>query len=91
VTDTVQVHYKGYLLETSEVFDQTTNEPRRFPLNRLIPGWQLGVPLIKTGGRIILVIPSHLGYNIRTRSPKIPPNSILVFEIEVLDTTPLLK
>jgi FKBP-type peptidyl-prolyl cis-trans isomerase FkpA len=90
VTDTVLVHYKGYLLETNEVFDQTTNEPRRFPLNRLIPGWQIGVPLIKTGGRIILVIPAHLGYNIRTRSPKIPPNSILVFEIEVVGTTPAL-
>ncbi|HSK11825.1 MAG TPA: FKBP-type peptidyl-prolyl cis-trans isomerase, partial [Phnomibacter sp.] len=91
VTDTVTIFYKGYLLSDGTIFDQTTDSPRRFPLNRLIPGWQIGVPLCTTGGKIKLVIPSHLAYGIRTRSPKIPPNSILVFEIEVVDTTPVVK
>jgi hypothetical protein len=85
VTDTVKVYYKGSLFDDGSVFDQTKDEPRSFPLSRLITGWQIGVPLIKEGGKIKLVIPSHLGYSIRTRSPKIPPNSILVFEIEVVE------
>jgi FKBP-type peptidyl-prolyl cis-trans isomerase len=89
VTDTVKLFYKGFLLENGEVFDQTKDKnPARFPLSRLIRGWQLGVPFVNEGGKIQLVIPSHLAYGIRTRSPKIPPNSILVFDIEVLDTTP---
>jgi FKBP-type peptidyl-prolyl cis-trans isomerase len=85
VTDTVTVHYKGYLLSDSSVFDQTREKPATFPLNRLIKGWQIGVPLLNVGGKIKIIIPSGLAYGIRTRSPKIPPNSILVFEIEVID------
>jgi hypothetical protein len=85
VNDTVTVFYKGYLFANDSVFDQTKDKPATFPLKRLIRGWQIGVPLCKVGGRIKLVIPPELGYSIRTRAAKIPPNSILVFEIEVLD------
>ena len=88
VDDTVTVHYKGYLFANNEVFDQTKETPARFPLKRLIRGWQIGVPLLRTGGKILMVIPSHLAYSIRTRASKIPPNSILVFEVEVIDATP---
>ena len=86
VNDTVTVYYKGMLLDGS-VFDETKDKPATFPLTRLIRGWQIGVPLCKVGGKIRLVIPSNLAYSIRTRSAKIPPNSILVFEIEVVDAT----
>ncbi len=85
VDDTVTVYYKGYLFVNDSVFDQTKEKPATFPLKRLIRGWQIGVPLCKVGGKIKLVIPSDLAYTIRTRSAKIPPNSILVFEIEVLE------
>lgn len=85
IDDTVVVNYKGYLFSDGSVFDQTMDKPAIFPLKRLIRGWQTGVPLCKVGGKIKLVIPSDLAYSIRTRSAKIPPNSILVFEIEVLD------
>jgi len=85
VTDTVTVFYKGYLLSDGSVFDQTREKPATFPLNRLIKGWQIGVPLLNVGGKIKIVIPSGLAYGIRTRSPKIPPNSILVFEVEVVE------
>jgi FKBP-type peptidyl-prolyl cis-trans isomerase len=85
IDDTVSVYYKGYLFSNEEVFDQTGETPARFPLKRLIRGWQIGVPLTRIGGKILLVIPSHLAYSIRTRASKIPPNSILVFEVEVLD------
>jgi FKBP-type peptidyl-prolyl cis-trans isomerase FkpA len=78
LTDTVTVFYKGYLLDGS-VFDQTREKPATFPLNRLIKGWQIGVPLLKVGGKIKILIPSGIAYGIRTRGAKIPPNSILVF------------
>lgn len=84
LTDTVSVFYKGSLLKDGSVFDQTKDQPASFPLNRLIKGWQLGLPLCKTGGRIRLVIPSGLAYGIRARSKNIPPNSVLLFDIEVL-------
>ena len=85
VNDTVTVHYKGYLFNDNSVFDETKDKPATFPLKRLIMGWQIGVPLCKVGGKIKIIIPSNLAYSIRTRSAKIPPNSILVFEIEVVD------
>ena len=86
VDDTVTVFYKGYLLkDKSVVFDETKDKPATFPLKRLIAGWQIGVPLCKVGGKIKIIIPSNLAYSIRTRAAKIPPNSILVFEIEVVD------
>lgn len=85
VNDTVTVYYKGYLFANDSVFDQTSDKPAVFPLKRLIKGWQIGLPMLKVGGKIKLVIPSDLAYSIRTRAAKIPPNSVLVFEIEVLD------
>jgi FKBP-type peptidyl-prolyl cis-trans isomerase len=84
VTDTVIAYYKGSLLN-GEVFDQTKEKPASFPLGRLIKGWQIGLPLCRVGGKIQLIIPSSLGYGIRSRSSKIPVNSVLVFEIEVVD------
>ncbi len=90
VTDTVTVFYKGYLLEDGSIFDQTKDKPATFPLSRLIRGWQLAVPYCKVGGKIKIVIPSGQAYSIRTRAAKIPPNSILVFEIEVVDVKPQL-
>lgn len=89
VNDTVTVFYKGYLFANDSVFDQTKDKPATFPLKRLIRGWQIGVPLCRVGGKIKLVIPSDLAYSIRTRAAKIPPNSILVFEIEVLEAKAL--
>jgi FKBP-type peptidyl-prolyl cis-trans isomerase FkpA len=88
VNDTVTAFYKGYLFANDSVFDQTRDKPATFPLRRLIRGWQIGVPLCRVGGKIKLVIPSDLAYTIRTRAAKIPPNSILVFEIEVVDVKP---
>ena len=88
VTDTVTVYYKGYVLGSKIVFDETIDEPRTFPLSRLIRGWQLGLNGLFVGEKVKLLIPSGLGYSIRTRSAKIPPNSILVFEIEAVSTKP---
>ena len=84
VTDTVTVFYKGSLLKDDSIFDQTKENPATFPLSRLIMGWQIGLPACKVGGKIRLFIPSNLGYSIRSRSKGIPPNSVLVFDIEVV-------
>ena len=85
VTDTVTVHYKGSLFIDGSVFDQTKQKPATFPLERLIKGWQLGLAHCKVGGKMRLYITSGSAYGIRTRSATIPPNSILVFDVEVLD------
>jgi FKBP-type peptidyl-prolyl cis-trans isomerase len=84
MTDTVSIYYKGYIFGTDIVFDQTTNDTRTFPLGRLIKGWQVGLEGTRVGEKVKLLIPSGIAYSIRTRSPKIPPNSILVFEIETV-------
>ncbi|MBX9780809.1 MAG: FKBP-type peptidyl-prolyl cis-trans isomerase [Chitinophagaceae bacterium] len=85
VSDTITVYYKGSLLADGSIFDQTKDKPATFPLNRLIKGWQIAVPMCKVGGSIRVIIPSALAYSIRTRSKNIPPNSVLVFDIDVVD------
>jgi len=81
VSDQVTVSYVGFLLDGT-VFDAGTNVT--FPLNQVISGWQEGIPLFGKGGRGLLIIPSHLAYGDRPVSG-IPPNSVLVFEVELVD------
>ena len=79
----ITIKYEGR--ETNDgVFDSTSpGESRRFPLSRLIAGWQLGIPLIGEGGKITLYLPSRLAYGPRgTRG--ICPNSDLIFDIELI-------
>lgn len=86
IENNVKVMYKGYLTDGT-VFDQTTysaNKPATFPLKNLVPGWQEGLPLIGFGGKIKLLIPSALGYG-STAKPAIPANSVLIFDIDLLD------
>lgn len=84
INDTVTAFYKGSLLKDGSVFDETKDKPATFPLKRLIRGWQIAVPLLKIGGKIRIFIPSSLAYSIRSRSKAIPPNSVLVFDVEVV-------
>lgn len=81
LSDTVTVRYKGQLLN-GQVFDETKTEPATFPLARLIKGWQAAMPFCRQGGSIRMVIPSALAYSIRNMG-EIPPNSVLVFDVEV--------
>ena len=83
INDTLVVRYIGKLLNDT-IFDQTKDKPATFPLRRLIRGWQLGMPFCRQGGKIRLIIPSPLGYSIRNLGI-ITPNSILVFDVEVLE------
>lgn len=84
-TDMVKVHYVGTLIDGTE-FDSSVKrgEPAQFPLNQVIRGWTEGVQLMKVGEKTRFVIPSDLAYGPEGR-PGIPPNSVLVFEIELLE------
>lgn len=84
----VKVHYTGTLLDGSK-FDSSVGrgKPFEFPLGqgRVIKGWDEGIPKFQKGGSGKLIIPSALGYGNRSQGPKIPANSTLVFEIELID------
>lgn len=84
-TDTVKVHYKGTLPDGT-VFDSSYDrgEPIEFQLNQLIPAWVEAIPMLKKGGKMEIVLPPQLGYGDRPAG-KIPANSTLKFEIELLD------
>ena len=91
----VIVHYTGWLYDPAapdqrgKKFDSSRdrNEPFSFPLGgrHVIQGWEQGVPGMKVGGKRVLVIPPSLAYGGRSvGNGLIPPNSTLVFEIELL-------
>ena len=78
----VRVTYEGKLISTGFVFDDGTETIRVFDLQSLITGWQIGIPLIKGGGRITLFIPSVYAYGANGRPDSgIPANANLQFEI----------
>lgn len=83
-TDTVQVNYKGTLIDGTQ-FDSSYDrgQPATFPLNRVIPGWTEGVQHMKVGSKYKFVIPPELAYGDQS-TPSIPANSTLVFEVELL-------
>jgi FKBP-type peptidyl-prolyl cis-trans isomerase FkpA len=84
-TDTVRVNYRGTLTNGTE-FDSSykRNEPTQFPLNGVIKCWGEGVAKMKVGGKAKLVCPSEIAYGERGAGGTIPPNAVLVFEVELV-------
>ena len=78
----VTANYTLRLLNGTVV--QKTTEPVTFSLSTVIPGWQIGIQLIQRGGKIRLLIPSVLAYGSEDK-PGIPANSVLDFDIELVD------
>jgi len=81
----VKVHYTGWLTNGSK-FDSSHDrgEPIEFSLNQVIKGWQQGIPGMKPGGTRRLYIPAALGYGAAGAGRSIPPNAVLVFEVDLL-------
>ena len=85
-TETVKVHYRGTLPDGKE-FDSSykRNQPAEFPLNGVIKCWTEGLQKMKVGGKAKLVCPPAIAYGPGGRPPVIPPNAVLVFEVELLE------
>ena len=85
----VKCHYKGTLINGDE-FDSSykRGQPAEFSLGGMIPGFTEGLQLMKEGGKYQLFIPSELAYGAQGASQKIGPNSVLIFEVELLEVLP---
>lgn len=83
-TATVEVRYKGYFTD-GRVFEETrTNNTVELRLTQTVTGWQIGVPLLKKGGRGTFILPSALGYGFFGSGP-VPPSTVIIFDIELIN------
>lgn len=83
---TITAHYTGALCRNGTIFQSSHDfgDPISFPLDGVIAGWTKGVPGMKVGGTRRLLIPAAMAYGAHSPSPNIPPNSDLVFDIELV-------
>jgi len=83
--DTVKAHYRG-TLTNGQQFDSSYDrgQPAEFPVNGVIKGWTEALQMMKVGGKLKLFIPPELAYGAAAR-PGIPANSVLIFEVELVD------
>ena len=92
VTDSVKVYYTGMMINGT-VFDGTSpGLPATFKVNSVIPGWIEAMVLMREGDHWQLVIPSNLAYGSRgAGNGTIPPNQTLIFDLQLISTTPAPK
>lgn len=84
--DEVRVHYEGSLVDGT-VFDSSIErgEPAEFPVQGVIPGWSEALQMMQEGDKWELTIPSELAYGEQGAGGQIPPNSVLIFKVELLE------
>lgn len=84
---TITAHYTGALCKNGIIFQSSHDfgQPVTFGLDQVIRGWTEGVPGMKVGGMRRLIIPSEMAYGPVRAAANIPPNSDLVFDIELMD------
>ena len=89
VGDEVKVHYEGKLLD-GRIFDSSYQQgaPAVFTVGDLVEGWNEALQLMRPGDEMMLWVPPELGYGPEGAPPQIPPNSVLVFRMEMLDVLP---
>lgn len=85
-TDSVLAHYHGTLIDGT-VFDSSVDrgEPAQFGLSQVISGWTEGLQLMSVGDKWRLFIPAAMAYGEASPTPAIPPNSALIFDVELLE------
>ncbi len=87
----ITVHYKGFL-ENGTLFDSSYKREKPFQFqigtNQVIEGWEIGLIGMKIGGKRTFIIPSDLAYGEKGAGDLIPPNSKLIFEVEIIDIKP---
>ena len=85
-SDTVTVNYRGTLIDGTE-FDSSykRGQPATFPVGGVIKGWTEALQLMKPGSKYQLFIPPNLAYGEHSPAPQIPPNSALIFEVELMN------
>ncbi len=83
---TITAHYTGALCKNGIIFQSSHDmgQPVTFGLDQVIAGWTQGVPGMRVGGRRRLIIPSEMAYGSVRAASNIPPNSDLVFDIELV-------
>lgn len=83
---TITAHYTGALVADGTIFQSSHDfgQPATFGLDQVISGWTKGVPGMKVGGMRRLTIPSAMAYGSQRAAANIPPNSDLVFDIELV-------
>jgi FKBP-type peptidyl-prolyl cis-trans isomerase len=87
--DTVLVHYEGRLTDGT-VFDSSyaRGQPAAFGVGDVIPGWTEGLQLMRPGSKVRFTIPPELGYGASGAGGVIPPNAVLLFDVELLAVAP---
>lgn len=83
INSSVTVKYKGY--RTDDFVFDSSFDGINFPLSNVILGWQEGIALFGKGGKGVLFIPSALAYGSAGRGADIPPNTDLIFDVELID------
>lgn len=83
-TDTVTVHYTGTFADGKKFDSSAGGEPAQFQVDQVIPGWTEGLQLMKVGSKYKFTIPSGLAYGPEGRMPAIPPDSVLLFDVELI-------
>lgn len=83
---TITAHYTGALADNGTIFQSSHDfgQPATFGLDQVISGWTQGVPGMKVGGKRRLLIPSAMAYGSQRPAANIPPNSDMVFDIELV-------
>ncbi|HPD33157.1 MAG TPA: FKBP-type peptidyl-prolyl cis-trans isomerase [Bacteroidota bacterium] len=86
--DVIKMKYVAYF-PTGEVFDSSyKNTPAQFPAQRVFPGWDEAASLMRIGGKYKFVFPPKLAFGEKGSGP-IPPNAIIIFDVEVIDAQPI--